>query len=65
MLMDLRIRFGVGHGMKFGMEIGDKGSGFGMGIMGSTGVWRFSMGEWGFGTGIGDRGSRLQIEDGD
>ena len=48
-----------------GCGIGDRGSGFGMGIMGLTGVWRFSMGEWGFGTGIGDIGSRLQIEDGD
>ena len=48
-----------------GWGIGDRGSGFGMGIIGSIGVWRSSMGDWGFGIGIGDSGLRLQVEDGD
>ena len=45
--------------------IGDRGSGFGMGIIGSIGVWRFSIGDWGFGIEIGDIGLRLHVEDGD
>ena len=45
--------------------IGDRGSGFGMGIIGSIGVWRFSIGDWGFGIEIGDSGLRLHVEDGD
>ena len=32
--------------------IGDRGSGFEMGIIGSTGVWRFSIGDWRFRTGL-------------
>ena len=44
--------------------IGDRGSGFGMGIIGSIGVWRFSIGDWGFGIEIGDSGLRLHVEDG-
>ena len=39
----------LGLGVEWCLEcgIGDRGSGFGMGIIGSIGVWRFSIGDLG------------------